>query len=229
MVELLASLHSPQGVVTVAGFYDDVEALSAAERARIAAVPFDEAAYMAQLGIAAVFGEPGYSTLERTWVRPTLELNGLWGGFQGAGTKTVLPREAHAKITCRLVPHQDPFIVRDLVVAHLRAHQPPGVRLSVIPHGAVAWPYAVPWEHPVNQAAREVLAELYGREPFATRSGGSVPMCEILLRNLGAYAISFGFGLRDERAHAPDEFFRLASLARGQVATAKLLKRLARA
>ena len=108
MAPLIASLHDAEGRVAVAGFYDEVRELSPAERAAIAALPFDERAYLAQVGAPAAFGEPGYTTLERQWTRPTLEVNGMWGGYQGPGQKTVIPSEAHAKITCRLVPDQDP-------------------------------------------------------------------------------------------------------------------------
>lgn len=226
LAQLLASMHTPEGRVAVEGFYDDVSPLSPEDRARIAAVPFDETQYKAQIGVDELFGEPGYTTYERVWARPTLELNGMWGGFQGEGTKTVLPREAHAKITCRLVPHQNPHKILSLLQAHVEKHAPQGVRIVARPEEAVAWPYLVPADHPGNRAARDVLVELYGREPYYIRSGGSVPVCETFLRYLGAYSISFGFGLRDERAHAPDEFFRLVSFERGQRAYCMLLGRL---
>lgn len=227
LAQLVTSLHTPEGAVAVEGFYDGVEVLDAAERARIAAVPFDEAEYKAQIGVEELFGEPGYSTVERTWVRPTLEVNGLWGGFQGEGTKTVLPSEAHAKITCRLVPNQDPERVLDRIEAHLRRHRPQGVQVTVRRGSASARPYRVPADHAGNRAARAVLAGLYGCEPYHVRAGGSVPICSILLEHLDAYAVGFGFGLRDEQVHAPDEFFRLASFERSQRAFCLLLEELA--
>src|SRR5205814_1913105 len=138
LAQLLASMRSPEGRVLVEGFYDGVRPLDAAERARIAAVPFDEAAYREQLGAEALFGEPGYTTHERAWVRPTLEVNGIWGGFQGEGVKTVLPSEAHAKITCRLVPDQEPARVLDRLTAHVTQHAPPGVTVTCRPHPASA-------------------------------------------------------------------------------------------
>ena len=133
MAALVASLHDPDGRVAVAGFYDDVRELTSQERAEIAALPFDERAYLAQVGAPAAFGEAGYSTLERQWTRPTLEVNGMWGGYTGPGQKTVIPSEAHAKITCRLVPDQDPERIVELVVTHLESHVPPGTRLAITP------------------------------------------------------------------------------------------------
>jgi len=226
LAELLASMHTPDGKVAVEGFYDDVAALTPAERAAIAAVPMDEAAYKAQLGVTELYGEPGYSTWERTWVRPTLELNGMWGGFQGEGSKTVLPSEAHAKITCRLVPNQDPKRIAALLKDHVARHTPKGVRVVAQTGNSMAYPYLIPADHPGNLAARDVLAELYGREPYHIREGGSVPICEVFERYLGAPSVMFGFGLHDEHFHAPNEFFRLSSFDRGQVAHGKLLERL---
>ena len=223
---LLASMHTPDGRVAVEGFYDGVADLSPEERAQIAAVPFDEAAFKAEIGIDELFGEPGYSTYERIWVRPTLEINGMWGGFQGEGMKTVLPREAHAKISCRLVPYQDPAKVLDCLEAHIEKHKPRGVRVQVKRFETLAPAYLVPADHPGNQAARAVLAEVYGREPYYERMGGSVPICEVFRQHLGVYSISFGFGLEDEQIHAPDEFFRLSSFEKGQAAFARMLEKL---
>src|SRR5262249_7000441 len=129
MAQLIATLHDADGRVAVAGFYDRVRELSPPERRAIAALPFDEGAYLAQVGAPAPFGEVGYTTLERQWTRPTLEVNGMWGGYEGPGQKTVIPAEAHAKITCRLVPDQNPDDVVRLVTAHLEAHIPRGTRL----------------------------------------------------------------------------------------------------
>src|SRR6185503_1053998 len=140
MAALIASLHEPGGRVAVAGFYDQVRELSSAERAALAALPYDERAYLAQVGAPSAFGEPGYTTLERQWTRPTVEVNGMWGGYQGPGQKTVIPSEAHAKITCRLVPDQDQERTAARVKQHLEARVPPGTRLSVsiVDHGARA-------------------------------------------------------------------------------------------
>lgn len=227
LAALLASMHRPDGTVAVEGFYDDVLPLTHEERAELAAVPFDEATYRAQLGVDALFGEPDYTTYERLWVRPTLEVVGMGGGFQGVGVKTVLPREAQAKITCRLVPNQDPLRVLEQIERHVEQHAPPGVRVTVSHRPSLGHPYLMPADHPANEAARDVLAELYGREPYPIRMGGSVPVTALFLRSLGAYSVAFGFGLPDEQFHAPDEFFRLASFERGLVAFGKLFERLA--
>ena len=229
LVRLLDSMRSPEGRITVEGFYDDVAPLTAEERAQIAAVPHDDGTYKAALGVEALFGEPGYSTLERAWARPTLEVNGIWGGFQGAGSKTVIPAEAHAKLSCRLVPNQDPVRIQELVIRHLQTHLPPGVTAHVLRYDAQAKPYAVPADHWGNQAARTVLTKLYGVEPFYTRMGGSVPVTSLFLDHLGVYTIGLGFGLEDEKVHAPNEFYRLSSFRRGQRAYCLLLDELARA
>jgi acetylornithine deacetylase/succinyl-diaminopimelate desuccinylase-like protein len=153
-------------------------------------------------------------------------VNGIWGGFQGEGIKTVLPNEAHAKITCRLVANQDPTTIIGLLTRHVERHTPPGVRVTVRPLPGTAKPYLVPLDHWGNQAARDVLREVYGKDPVSVRLGGSIPVCELFLSQLGAYTVNFAFGLMDEQIHAPDEFFRLSSFRRGPVAYGKLLHRL---
>ncbi len=216
LVRLLDSMRAPDGRITVPGFFDDVIPLSAEDRARIAAVPFDEAAYLAGLRVDAAFGEPGYTTLERVWARPTLEINGIWGGFQGEGVKTVLPNQAHAKLTCRLVANQTPDGIYQALADHVAARAPAGVRVTVTRLPGSADPYLMPAEHPANQVAAAVLTELYGVAPFFVRMGGSVPVVPLFLRELGVYTLSFAFALEDEKHHAPDEFLRLASFERGQ-------------
>jgi acetylornithine deacetylase/succinyl-diaminopimelate desuccinylase-like protein len=227
LVMLLDSMRAPDGVITVEGFYDQVRPLSAADRERINAVPVDEAETKADLQIPALFGEAGYTPRERVWARPTLEVNGIWGGFQEEGIKTVLPAEAHAKITCRLVADQDPSAIVELLQRHIERHSPPGVTVTATPLAFRAQPYLVPDDHPGNLSARDVLVEMYGKEPFYVRSGGSIPVCGLFLQHLGVYTVSFGFGLADERAHSPDEFFRLSSFRKGQTAYCRLLERIA--
>ena len=226
LVRLLDSMRAPHGTIAVDGFYDDVIPLTPADRALIAQVPFDQQAFQAEIGVPDIFGEPGYSTLERIWARPTLEVNGIWGGFQGQGTKTVLPNAAHAKITCRLVADQEPSRIVELLTAHIRAHAPVGVEVEVTPMPASARPYLLPAAHWGNRAAHRVLAKLYGREPYYTRMGGSIPVCDLFRTHLGADTVMFGFGLPDEQFHAPDEFFRLSSFERGQRAYVMLLEEL---
>src|SRR5262249_12848843 len=153
-----ASLHDADGRVAVDGFYDDVRELPWRERVALAALPFDERAYLAQIGAASTFGEAGYSTLERQWTRPTLEVNGLWGGYQGPGQKTVIPSEAHAKITCRLVPDQRPDDVAERVRRHLEAHLPAGTRLSVAVADQGSRAAAISTDHFALKAADAALA-----------------------------------------------------------------------
>ena len=229
LAELIAGLHDGDGRVAVAGFYDDVAEPTAAQREQYARVPFDEAAYLAATGVPELYGERGWSTYEREWVRPTLEVNGMWGGFQGEGTKTVLPATAHAKITCRLVANQQPARILELVGAHLTHHAPAGVRVRCQPSEVHGAPYLVPVDHPGNRAAASVLERLYGVAPLHTGSGGSIPVCGLLLEELGIHTIGFSFALDDEGAHGPDEFFRLASFRRAQEAYCLILQELAAA
>ena len=227
LCQLIASLHGPDGRVRVAGFYDRVRPLSDQERALLAEVPFDEEAYRRQVGAVQLFGEEGYTTLERLGARPTVEVNGIQGGFQGEGIKTVLPSRARAKLTSRLVADQEPEEILELLRRHLEQHAPPGVQVQVRPLGGKARPYLVPHDHWGNRVAARVLEQLFGRRPVFTRTGGTVPVYELFLRHLGAYTVTFGFGLPDENIHAPNEFFRLASFRRAILGHALLLGALA--
>lgn len=226
LVHILDSMRSPEGKLLVEGFYDEVVPLSAQDRAAIAAIPFDEQTYKESIGVDALLPEPGYTPQEHLAARPTLEVNGIWGGFQGEGIKTVLPHEAHAKITCRLVPDQDPATIVELLTRHVERHTPAGVRATVRPLPGAAKPYLIPTDHWGNQAAAAVLSELYGKTPYITRLGGSIPVCGLFLSELGAYTVNFAFGLMDEQIHAPDEFLRLSSFRRGPLAYGRLLHRL---
>ncbi len=218
MATLVASLHTGDGRVAVAGFYDDVRDLTPAERDAIAALPFDEAAYLSQVGAHAAFGEPGHTTLERQWTRPTLEINGMWGGYSGPGSKTVLPSEAHAKVTCRLVPDQDPARVIEQVVHHLQSHVPPGTQLTIHAGDHGARPYVIPAGHVALRAASEALESVYGKKPLLVRMGGTVPICEIFQRLMGLHTVFFSFSTADEDFHAPNEFFRVQRLHEGMEA-----------
>lgn len=225
LAELVAGLHDADGRVAVAGFYDDVRPIPEAWRAAVGALPFDDAAYLREVGAPGAFGEPGFGTLERQWYRPTLELNGMWGGYTGEGGKTVLPAEAHAKLTCRLVADQDPADVRAKVERHLRAKLPPGVTLEVHPgeHGAFA--YRLREDHPGLRAVVGSLRAVYGVEPWVIGMGGSVPICETFQRHLGMDTVFFSFAVGDEDIHAPNEFFRLHRFDEGRRAWADLLAR----
>ena len=221
MARLVATLHEPNGRVAVPGFYDSVRELSAGERGAIAALPFDEAAYLAQVGAPSAFGEPGYTTLERQWTRPTVEVNGMWGGYQGPGQKTVIPMEAHAKITCRLVPDQDPDDIVALVKHHLESHVPPGTRISISAgdHGSRAAHIAA--DHFALKAAGAALHDVYGVHPIIVRMGGTLPITELFQRYMGMDTVFFSFSTADEDYHAPNEFFRVHRLHEGLEAWAR--------
>ena len=228
LAQLIASMRSLQGKILVDGFYDAVRDLTDAQRSQIAAIPYDESRYKAELGVEQLFGEDGYSTYERAWVRPTLEVNGIWGGFQGEGIKTVIPSLAHAKITCRLVPDQEPDQIVELIAAHVAKQAPVGAQASVKKLAGSADPFVIPFDHPGNQAARVVLKALYGKEPYVARTGGTIPVCGSFLKFLGAHLVNFAFGLEDENLHAPDEFFRIGSFKRGLSAYGMILEELGR-
>jgi len=216
---LVASLHDEQGRIAVAGFYDSVRPPSNAARAAIAELPFSEERYFAAIGAPAGAGEAGYTLLERQWLRPTLELNGLWGGYEGPGTKTVIPTVARAKITCRLVPDQEPKAVTAAIARHLRDHCPPGVTLEINTddgHGSKA--YAIPEDHQGLILAERVLKEVYGKPSLRVRMGATIPIGLIFREALGAETVFFSFSTADEDYHAPNEFFRLQRLSDGMKA-----------
>lgn len=226
MAELIAGLHDADGRVTVAGFYDDVRPLSPAEREQFAALPFDDAAFQQELGVEELVGEAGFSTLERLWARPTLEINGMWGGFQGEGSKTVVPSEAWAKISCRLVADQDPQAIAALVEKHILAHAPRGTRVRVHRSAGAAKPYFMPADLPELQIAAGVLADVMGKPPVFVRMGGTLPAAEIFQSQLGAYMLFYSFSTADEQFHAPNEFFRLERFDVGLRVWATLWERL---
>jgi acetylornithine deacetylase/succinyl-diaminopimelate desuccinylase-like protein len=226
LVRILDSMHDEEGRVSVEGFYDDVRSLTDGERAQVGRLPFDEAGYLRETGAPGLFGEPGFTTYDRTWARPTLEINGIYGGFQGEGTKTVLPSTAHAKISCRLVADQDPLKIAGLVLAHIDRVSPSGVEVRPARVESGATPYLVPSDHPGMRIAASVLRDLYGKEPYQIRSGGTIPVNSLFLEHLGVYTILYGFGLEDERQHSPNEFFRLSGYERGQRAYGMVLDRL---
>ena len=223
---IIASMKGLDGKITIDGFYDDVVELSVENREAIARVPFDNAEYAAKMGVSEPFGEAGYTTPECLWARPTLELNGIWGGYQGSGTKTVIPSQAHAKITCRLVADQSPEQIYQLIRAHVENNTPPGVTAQVDRLPATAKPFLVPRGHNASEIAGQVLREIYGKEPYRIRVGGSIPVMSMLLDALGVHATMFAFGLDDEQIHAPNEFFRLSSFRRSQESYCQLLESL---
>ncbi len=210
LATIIARLKDDAGRVTVPGFYDDVVPLTEADRAAFAALPFDEEAYRDGLGLPALVGEVGYTTLERRGARPTLDVNGIWGGFQGAGSKTIIPAHAHAKVSCRLVVDQDPERIFALVRDHVLAIAPPGVRVSVTYLGG-GDPSLTPMDHPATQAAARALEATFGRAPLYIREGGSIPVCASFARILGLPVVLLGFTNPDDNAHAPNESMVLAN------------------
>jgi acetylornithine deacetylase/succinyl-diaminopimelate desuccinylase-like protein len=223
---LVASLHDEQGRIAVAGFHDGIVEPDAAERAAARDIPFDEAALFAGIG-AAPHGEAGHATLERLWFRPTLDVNGLWGGYQGPGSKTVIPCEAHAKLTMRLVPGQDPARVAAAVAAHLRARCPAGVTLEIAETRGGAPAYAVPGNHPVLRAMEATLEEVHGVAPRRVRMGATLPVNAIFREALGAETLMLSYATADEDFHAPNEHIRLSAFAEGLRAWTRLLARIA--
>jgi acetylornithine deacetylase/succinyl-diaminopimelate desuccinylase-like protein len=187
----------------------------------LAELPYDEARYLEQLGAPAPFGEPGYTTLERQWTRPTLECNGMWGGYQGPGQKTVIPGQAQAKITCRLVPDQDPAAVLAQVTRHLETRVPAGTRIAISAsdHGSRAARIAA--DHFALVAAATALQATYGVKPLIVRMGGTVPIAELFQTHLGLDTVFFSFSTADEDFHAPNEFFRVHRLHEGLEAWAR--------
>jgi len=223
---IVAGLKDANGRILVPGFYDRVLELTEQEREEFRALPFDEAEYVRDLGVSATYGETGFTTLERTWARPTLEINGVWGGFTGEGSKTVLPAEAHVKISCRLAPDQDPDEIRDLLTNYIHEIAPPGVRVEIVPmHGGK--PAIVPLDHPAMSAASRAMERGFGKRPVFIREGGSIPVVATFAKALGAPTILMGVGLPGENAHAPNEWLLLDNFHNGIRSAAALLDELA--
>jgi acetylornithine deacetylase/succinyl-diaminopimelate desuccinylase-like protein len=214
MAALLASLHDRQGRIQVAGYGDDATPISNAMREAAAALPFDDGEFYGNIGGTA-WGDPNYTPRELTTIRPTIELNGMWGGYTGAGTKTVLPSEAHAKITMRLAPGMDPSRARATVRAHLESHVPDGVTLSFVPKDGGTPAPTLAEDHPLLLTAFQVQQTVHGRPPVVVRSGGTLPVSAIFREMLGIGTLAYGLAMPDEDVHAPNEFFRLSSLDEG--------------
>ncbi len=214
LAHLIDSLHDSYGRVAVDHFYDGVADLTEEERRAFSELPFDESALAEQLKVPRLVGEDGFTALERTWVRPTLEVNGMWSGFIGEGRKTIIPATAQAKITCRLVPGQHPQAVLRALVDHLRAFCPPGVELSVQP-GEASPATLTPRDHPAVIAATRATSTVFGQTPRHIRMGGSIPVVVTLQEVLKMPSVLLGFALPDENFHAPNEHFHLSNFARG--------------
>lgn len=214
LAKMIASLHDKQNRVKVRGFYRDVVDLSPAERKALNDAPFDEAAYKRDLDVDALWGEEGYTTLERTGVRPTLELNGIWGGYTGEGAKTVLPSKAYAKISMRLVPNQDSRKIARQFTKHFERIAPPGVRVKVTElHGGE--PVVTPTDGKAYQAAAKAIETTFGKKPIPTRGGGSIPIVALFEKVLGLKTVLMGFGLDSDNIHSPNEHYGLLNYYKG--------------
>ncbi|WP_419887646.1 dipeptidase [Neobacillus niacini] len=215
LVKLLSTLHDENGKVNIEGFYDDVLDLTEFEKEQIKALGFDQEKLKNQLGLAELTGgENNYPYPEKISSRPTLELNGLWGGFQGEGTKTVIPNEAHAKITCRLVNNQNPEKIQGLIKKHLEEHAPKGCTIKVTLQDT-GNPFLTPIDDPMIQKAAEAYEKVYGRAPVYKREGGSIPIVSDFNHTLNTPVVLMGFGLPDENLHAPNEHFNLENFDKG--------------
>jgi len=214
LAKMIASLHDENGRITIPGFYDKVVDLSNAERAELAKAPFNLDEYKADLGIKDVEGEAGYSTNERTSIRPTLDANGIWGGYTGEGAKTVLPSKAFAKISMRLVPDQTPDEITELFTNHFKAIAPDSVTVKVTPHHG-GLPYVTPTDSVEFEAASKAFEDAWGKKPIPTRGGGSIPIVALFEQELGVKSILMGFGLDSDALHSPNESYGLFNFYKG--------------
>ncbi len=212
--KMIASLHDENNHITIPGFYDNVEVLSDEERAEMAKAPFDLEKYKKALDLGDVWGEKGYSTMERNSIRPTLDVNGIWGGYTGEGAKTVIASEAFAKISMRLVPGQEPEAITKLFVDHFKSIAPSAVKVEVTPHHG-GDPYVSPTDNPGYMAASMAMEESYGKKPIPVRSGGSIPIVALFERELKVKSILMGFGLDSDAIHSPNEHYGLFNYFKG--------------
>lgn len=227
LVRILAALKDDRGRIRVPGFYDKVRKLSKEERRAFARLPHSDARFRKEIGAPALFGEPGFTTLERIWARPTLEINGIWGGFSGQGAKTVIPAEAHAKISARLVPDQNPKEIARGLAAYIKKLAPKAVEVKVTElHSGEAW--VAPTDHPAVQAACRALERAFGKKPVFMREGGSIPVIPLFGKLLRAPCVLMGIGLHDDNLHAPNEKMDLDNFFKGNEAAAYLMEELGR-
>ena len=227
LAEIIAALHDREGRIAIPGFYDEVEPLTAKEREAFAQLPWDDDDYARGLGVKELYGEPGYSTLERLWARPTLDCHGIWGGFTGEGVKTVLPSKAGVKVSMRLAPNQSPEKIARLAEDYVRRLTPKTVRSTVRCQGT-AEPALTPLDSAGVKAAAAALEKGFGRPPVFQREGGSIPVLADFKRILGVDTVLLGFGLPNENAHAPDEFIDLGNFFTGIQVVAHFYDELAR-
>jgi len=226
LARILSELKDRDGIIRIPGFYDEVVPLSEVDRRSFAELPFDPEALRVEMGVPALAGETGFTVSERRGGRPTLDVNGLWGGFQGERSKTIIPAHAHAKVSCRLVADQDPLVIFGRLRDHVLAVAPPGVRVEVSLIDT-ARPMSTPADHPAVGAAARAVSAAFGADPLYIRSGGSIPVCAMVLDVLGAPVVLMGFANPDDNAHAPNESMVLANWERGIRAVCHLFDELA--
>ena len=212
--KMIAACHDENNHITIPGFYDDVIESTASERAKMAEAPFDENNFKQDLGIANVWGEKGYSTIERTGIRPTLEVNGIWGGYIGEGAKTVLPSKAFAKISCRLVPNQSATIITEKVLNYFKSIAPDNVTITAFEHHG-GEPYSTPIDSHEYQSAAKAITTTFGKEPIPVRGGGSIPICSLFEQELGLKIVFMGFGLDSDNLHSPNEKYDIVNFYKG--------------
>ena len=217
---MIHSLIDEKGHITVKGFYDDVVELSAEDRALLGRAPFDLEEFKRGIGVDAVKGEEGYTTLERTGIRPCLDVCGIWGGYTGSGAKTVLPSKATAKISMRLVPNQMCDKIAELFTKHIYAIAPSGVKVKVTNHHGGNG-FLMPISSPAYKAASKAMGEVYGIEPVPSRGGGSIPILADLQNILGVNPLLMGFGLESDTIHSPNESYLLSQFEKGMFSIAK--------
>ena len=227
ITQMLGQLVDQYGRIQIPGFYDDVVELEAREREQFASLPFSEEEFMSKLGIEAVHGEQGFTTLERRWARPTCDINGIWGGYQGEGAKTVLPARAGAKFSCRLVPCQDPDKIREGVEQMLESLLPPGLKMELVHHHGAPG-VVVSLDSPYMAAAAEAIEQGFGTKPVFIREGGSIPVVTAFRELLGIDTLLLGWGLDDDNTHSPNEKFSLDDYYRGTRASAHLWQELSK-
>jgi len=225
LVEMLAALKDANGRISVPGFYDRVKRLSVVERRAFAELPHSDRRYKREIGAPELQGEKGYTTLERIWARPSLDINGIWSGFSGEGAKTVIPAQAHAKVSMRLVPDQSPKEIARKVSFHLKRLAPKSVKVTVTDlHGGEAW--VAPRDHPVLKASGRALERAFAKQPVYVREGGSIPIVATFDRLLNVPTALVGFGLNDDNLHAPNEKMELDNFYKGMEASAYLMEEL---
>ncbi|MBI5812924.1 MAG: dipeptidase [Meiothermus silvanus] len=220
---MIAKLKGEDGRILVPGFYDAVRELTEEERANLASLNFDAAAFASSIGAEALPGEPGWGALERTWVRPTLDVNGIWGGYQGEGSKTVIPAKAGFKFSMRLVPDQDPEAIQKAVTEYLQRIKPEGYRMEILYHGT-GKPVVTELDSPYMRKAAQALEAAWGRKPVFTRSGGSIPIVANFQELLGIPVVLLGMGLNDDNLHSPNEKFDLVNYEKGIEASRNFLR-----